>query len=47
MIDFPGDDRSIKYIDFKYRNIPHGGHAKVQVWATAEAAPPPPAAVTP
>lgn len=42
VIDFPGDDRSIKYIDFKYRNIPRAGHAKVQVWAKAEAPPPPP-----
>ena len=41
VIDFPGDDRSIKYIDFKYRNVPHEGHAKVQVWAKAEAAAPP------
>ena len=31
-IDFPGDDRSIKYIDFKYRNLPGGGRAKVEVW---------------
>jgi len=23
----------IKFIDFKYRNIPGGGKAKVQVWA--------------
>lgn len=41
-IDFPGDDRSIKYIDFKYRNIPRAGHAKVQVWAKAEASSRPP-----
>lgn len=33
MIDFPGDDRAIKFIDFKYRNLPGGGRAKVQVWA--------------
>lgn len=31
-IDFPGDDRVIKYIDFKYRNLPGGGRAKVEVW---------------
>jgi len=31
-IDFPGDERSIKYIDFKYRNLPGGGRAKIQVW---------------
>jgi hypothetical protein len=33
VIDFPGDERTIKFIDFKYRNIPGGGKAKVQVWA--------------
>jgi hypothetical protein len=33
MIDFPGDERAIKFIDFKYRNLPGGGRAKVQVWA--------------
>ena len=33
VIDFPGDDRVIKYIDFKYRNLPGGGRAKVEVWA--------------
>jgi hypothetical protein len=31
-IDFPGDERTIKWIDFKYRNLPGGGRAKVQVW---------------
>ncbi|CAN5793597.1 hypothetical protein BH11MYX3_BH11MYX3_35280 [soil metagenome] len=31
-IDFPGDERTIKYIDFKYRNLPGGGRAKVEVW---------------
>ncbi|HEX8115352.1 MAG TPA: hypothetical protein VF516_46820 [Kofleriaceae bacterium] len=31
--DFPGDGRVIKFIDFKYRNLPGGGRAKVQVWA--------------
>ncbi len=35
-IDFPGDERTIKYVDFKYRNVPGGGNAKVQVWAKAE-----------
>ncbi|HEY4179382.1 MAG TPA: hypothetical protein VGM90_21205 [Kofleriaceae bacterium] len=41
VIDFPGDDRAIKYIDFKYRNLPGGGRAKVEVWAwrTDNAAP--------
>ncbi len=34
VIDFPGtDDRHIRWIDFRYRNIPGEGHAKVQVWA--------------
>ena len=33
VIDFPGDERVIKFIDFKYRNLPGGGRAKVQVWA--------------
>ncbi|HEY0251953.1 MAG TPA: hypothetical protein VGC41_10525 [Kofleriaceae bacterium] len=42
VIDFPGDERSIRYIDFRYRNVPGGGHAKVQVWAKADASPPPP-----
>ncbi|MFT3698448.1 MAG: hypothetical protein QM831_35215 [Kofleriaceae bacterium] len=42
VIDFPGDERTIRFIDFRYRNVPGEGHAKVQVWAKAEAAPPPP-----
>ena len=33
VIDFPGDERTIKFIDFRYRNVPGEGHAKVQVWA--------------
>ena len=33
VIDFPGDERTIKFIDFKYRNLPGGGRAKIQVWA--------------
>jgi hypothetical protein len=33
LIDFPGDERVIKFIDIKYRNLPGGGRAKVQVWA--------------
>jgi len=32
-IDFPGDDRTIKWIEFKYRNLPGGGKARIQVWA--------------
>jgi hypothetical protein len=31
-IDLPGDRRVIKHIDFKYRNLPGGGRARVQVW---------------
>lgn len=33
VIDFPGDERVIKFVDFKYKNLPGGGAAKVQVWA--------------
>ena len=33
VIDFPGDERTIRYIDFKYKNLPGGGRAKIQVWA--------------
>jgi hypothetical protein len=33
VIDFPGNDRVIKRIDFAYRNLPGGGKAKVAVWA--------------
>jgi hypothetical protein len=33
VIDFPGDERTIKYIDFKYKNLPGGGRARIQVWA--------------
>ncbi|MEO8549730.1 MAG: hypothetical protein ABI678_07145 [Kofleriaceae bacterium] len=33
VIDFPGDERVIKNIEFRYRNLPGGGKAKVQVWA--------------
>ena len=31
-IDFPGDERTIKHVDFKYRNLPGGGRARLQVW---------------
>jgi hypothetical protein len=33
VIDLPGDDRAIRWIEFKYRNLPGGGRARVQVWA--------------
>jgi hypothetical protein len=32
-IDLPGDTRRIDWIEFKYRNLPGGGSARVQVWA--------------
>ena len=49
VIDFPdsawgNDNRSIRSIDFAYRNIPGEGHARVQVWGQRTAAPPPPPA---
>jgi hypothetical protein len=33
VIDLPGDERVIRWIEFKYRNLPGGGRARVQVWA--------------
>lgn len=33
VLDFPGDKRVIKRIEFTYRNLPGGGRAKVAVWA--------------
>jgi hypothetical protein len=51
VIDFPqnawgSDERSIRNIDFAYRNIPGEGHARVQVWGwRAESAPIPVAPV--
>ena len=33
VIDLPGDDRVIKWIEFSYRNLPGGGRARVQAWA--------------
>jgi len=32
VIDLPGDERVIKSISLKYRNVPGGGRAKVEVW---------------
>ena len=32
VIDLPGDDRVINSIDLRYKNLPGGGRAKVQVW---------------
>lgn len=37
-IDFPGDERSIKHIDFKYANLPGGGRARIQIWGYQRAA---------
>jgi hypothetical protein len=31
-IDLPGDRRVISWVEFKYRNLPGGGKARVQVW---------------
>ncbi len=42
-IDLPGDDRVISSIDMRYRNLPGGGRARVQVWGFKSA---PPAAFT-
>jgi hypothetical protein len=33
VIDLPGRDRIIKWVDLKYRNLPGGGKARVQLWA--------------
>jgi len=33
VIDLPGNSRRIEWIEFKYRNLPGGGSARVQVWA--------------
>jgi hypothetical protein len=33
VIDLPGDERAIRWIEFKYRNLPGGGRARIQVWA--------------
>jgi hypothetical protein len=32
VIDLPGDNRIIKTIDLKYKNLPGGGRARVEVW---------------
>jgi hypothetical protein len=33
VIDLPGDERRIRGIEFRYRNLPGGGRARIQVWA--------------
>jgi hypothetical protein len=35
-IDFPGEERMIKHIDFRYRNLPGGGRARVAVYGLRE-----------
>lgn len=32
VIDLPGDERVIQKIDVTYKNLPHGGNAKLEVW---------------
>jgi hypothetical protein len=33
VIDFPGGERTVRFIDFRYRNLPGGGRARVEIWA--------------
>ncbi len=33
VIDFPGGQRAIRRVDFKYGNLPGGGRAQVELWA--------------
>ena len=42
MIDLPPGESIIHHIDLRYRNLPGGGSARVQVWGQRIAAPPPP-----
>ena len=46
VIELPPGEHTIRYLDFKYRNLPGGGNAKVSVWAWkiggGVGAPPPP-----
>jgi len=37
VIDLPGDDRVIQKIDVTYKNLPHGGNAKLEVWGWKDA----------
>ncbi|MCW5801696.1 MAG: hypothetical protein KIT31_04865 [Deltaproteobacteria bacterium] len=37
VIDLPGDERIIQKIDLRYRNLPGGGRAKVEIWGFKEA----------
>ena len=44
VIDLPPGEQLIRHIDLKYRNLPGGGRARVQVWGfkVGHTAPPPP-----
>jgi hypothetical protein len=33
IFDLPGSDRIIRSIELRYRNVPGGGNARVQIWA--------------
>ncbi|HSS02323.1 MAG TPA: hypothetical protein VLM79_34930 [Kofleriaceae bacterium] len=33
IFDLPGSDRAIRSIELRYKNVPGGGNAKVQIWA--------------
>jgi hypothetical protein len=33
IFDLPGSDRVIRSIELRYKNVPGGGNAKVQIWA--------------
>jgi hypothetical protein len=33
VFDLPGDDRAIRSIELRYKNLRGGGSAKVQIWA--------------
>jgi hypothetical protein len=33
IFDLPGSDRIIRSIELRYRNVPGGGSARVQIWA--------------
>lgn len=33
VIDFPGSDRVIRSVEFRYGNLPGGGRAQAQLWA--------------
>ena len=32
MIDLPPGERAIQFVDFRYRNLPGGGNAAVELW---------------